>query len=360
MWDIETELAQANPAPRMWVAELPLAEIEDELLRAIAAEPAQVRAERRRRPRRRYVALAAAVAAVAAGVVLFAIDTGDPGKPEPAFAAELVRFAERSPLLLLDEPGWRVEYADEQTAIEGEMRFRHPSGRIADLHWHPLSLRHWKRDRANSAEVITSAPVLDATATVYQYEIPNRQPGDNLDITSLWLDRGRVLEFRAQVADMAEFKRLLASLTRVDTTTWLSALPASVVKAADQGTAVREMLKDVPLPPGFDRSTIRSKGLTKDRYQLGATVSGTVACTWFQRWERGRRSGDEQKVREAIAALNTAKDWPVVREMSTAGGYPGVLLDYVEAMPSGQWYGRPLIGDVNSGLGCRQLGVRLP
>jgi hypothetical protein len=108
MWDIETELAQANPAPRTWVAELPLAEIEDELLRAIAAEPAQVRAERRTRPRRRYLALAAAAAAVAAGVVLFAIDTGDPGKPEPAFAAELVRFAERSPLLLLDEPGWRV------------------------------------------------------------------------------------------------------------------------------------------------------------------------------------------------------------------------------------------------------------
>jgi hypothetical protein len=357
MWEIEADLSAANPAPRTAVAELPLADAERELLDAIVAEPTHTRVTPR--PRRRYLALVAA-AAVAAGVVLFAIDTGDPGKPEPAFAAELVRFAERSPLLLLDQPGWPVEYADEQTAIEGEMMFRHTSGRVADLHWHPLSLRHWKRDRAASAELITRAPVLDTTAIVYQYDIPNRRPGDNLDITSLWLDRGRVLEFRAQVGDMAEFKRLLASLTRVDPTTWLSALPASVVKAADQGAAVREMLEGVPLPPGFDRSTIRSKGLSKDRYQLGVTVSGTVACTWFQRWELGRRSGDEQKVREAIAALNTAKNWTVVREMSKAGGYPDVLLDYVGALPSGRWYGRPLIGDVDSGLGCRQLGVKLP
>jgi hypothetical protein len=28
-------------------------------------------------------------------------------------------------------------------------------------------------------------------------------------------------------------------------------------------------------------------------------------------------------------------------------------------MPSGDWYGRPLAGDVNSGLGCASLGVKL-
>jgi hypothetical protein len=29
-------------------------------------------------------------------------------------------------------------------------------------------------------------------------------------------------------------------------------------------------------------------------------------------------------------------------------------------MPSGRWYGRPLAGDVNPGLGCSALGVTLP
>jgi hypothetical protein len=360
IWDIETELAQANPAPRSWVGELPLAEIEDELLRAIAAEPTQVRSERRARPRRRYLALAAAAAAVAAGVVLFAIDTGDPGKPEPAFAAELVRFAEHSPLLLLDQPGWRVVYADEQTPIEGEMRWERAGSGMAELGWRPLSLGHWKRDRAASAELIVKARVLDTTATVYQYDDPTRKPGEDLDITSLWLDRGRVLEFRSSVPDMTTFKRQLASLTRVDTNTWLSAMPASVVKAADRDMAVDEMLKGIPLPPGFDPSTIEDEGLTRDRYQLGATVSGTVACNWFERWWRGRRAGDEERVREAIAALRTAKNWPVLRKMAEQGGYPDVLEEYVAALPSGRWYGRPLIGDVNEGLGCSRFGVKLP
>lgn len=65
-------------------------------------------------------------------------------------------------------------------------------------------------------------------------------------------------------------------------------------------------------------------------------------------------------MRAAIAAMETAKRWPILREMSSAGGYPEVLLEYVGAMPSGLWYGRPLLGDVDSGLGCSQLGVKLP
>jgi hypothetical protein len=359
MWDIEMELAAANPAPSALVAELPLAEAEQELLSAIAATAPQSRAARRvPRPRRRHVVLlAAALAAVAAAIAVVG-GSDRPGKPEPAFAAELVRFAERSPLLLLDQPGWRVSYADEHTATEGEMRFHHPGRGMAELHWRGGPLGEWKSDRANSAVLTTSAPVVDGRATVYQYEGPRFH--GRLDITALWLDRGRVLEFRASVHDMATFKALLASLTRVDTTAWLTAMPASVVKAGDQNAAVREMLKGIPLPPRFDPSTIKAQGLTKDRYQLGANVAGTVACTWFQRWWQGRRDGDERRVRQAIAAMRTAKRWPVLREMAKQGAYPEVLLEYVHAMPSGRWYGRPLAGDVNEALGCSQFGVDLP
>jgi hypothetical protein len=57
--------------------------------------------------------------------------------------------------------------------------------------------------------------------------------------------------------------------------------------------------------------------------------------------------------------MRTAKDWPVLRQMSKQGAYPEVLEDYVAAMPSGRWYGRPLIGDVESGLGCSERGVEL-
>ena len=37
-----------------------------------------------------------------------------------------------------------------------------------------------------------------------------------------------------------------------------------------------------------------------------------------------------------------------------------LVLDYVGAMSSGDWYGRPLIGELDDGLGCDTLGVDLP
>ena len=294
----------------------------------------------------------------AAGLFLAVVGTGDRHDgPESAFGAELVRFAESSPLVLLQAPGWTVDYADEQSAREGEMRFVDGATGAADLNWRPGPMRPWVRDRAASATRITTAPVLGTTAKVFQYE--GGSPGDR-DVTALWVDHGRVLEFRSQVTGLAAFKERLASLSRVDADTWLSALPASVVKAANHDTTVRAMLEGVPLPPGFDASQIPAGGLTKDRYQLGATVTGTVACTWFQRWSRARSEGNRAGVRSAIAALATAEDWPIMREMSKQGAYPQVLEEYAAAMPGGRWYGRPLEGDVSSGLGCTALGVRLP
>jgi hypothetical protein len=115
----------------------------------------------------------------------------------------------------------------------------------------------------------------------------------------------------------------------------------------------------VSVPPGFEPSTIKGEGLVKDRYQFGALVAGTVACTWFKRWSEARRDGDATGVSEAIDAMATAKDWPILREMAESGAYPWVLERYAEAMPSGNWHGRPLEGDVNSGLGCPALGVPL-
>jgi hypothetical protein len=58
--------------------------------------------------------------------------------------------------------------------------------------------------------------------------------------------------------------------------------------------------------------------------------------------------------------MRTARRWPLLRKMYTKGGYAEVIGEFVAAMPSGDWYGRPLIGDVNSGLGCSRLGIRLP
>jgi hypothetical protein len=167
------------------------------------------------------------------------------------------------------------------------------------------------------------------------------------------------MEFRWAAPSMAAFKALLADLRRVDTNTWLSAMPASVVKTADRPDAVTAMLRGIPLPPGFDKARIPGAKLSKDRYQLGANVAGTVACTWLRIWSQARRAGDTATVERAIAAMATAKDWPILREMARSGAYPEVLEGYAKTMGTGTWYGRPLEHDADEGLGCSSLGVEL-
>jgi len=51
--------------------------------------------------------------------------------------------------------------------------------------------------------------------------------------------------------------------------------------------------------------------------------------------------------------MQTAKTWKILQEMKSQGAWTEVLLGYADAMRGdGRWYGRPLKGDANSGLGC--------
>jgi hypothetical protein len=382
--ELDTRLAAANPLPDDVARALVLPDAA--LVAALADEPRRApRAPRRRRLARR-AGIAIALAGAAAAVLALLPGGSGPGESGRAWAAELVRFAEASPLTLLNAPDWRVDYADESSADEGEMRFLHgdkppppqdklvvtengpvpkevieDARRHASLNWRAGAIAPWKRDRGMSAAIHTTAPVMGTTADVYEYRATGQfaRIPDYHDITALWLDGKRVMEFRWAAPSMAAFKALLADLRRVDTDTWLFALPASVVKTADHDRAVSAMLRGIPLPPGFDAATIRGARLSKDRYQLGAAVAGTVACSWLRVWSQARRSGDTATAERAIAAMATAKRWPVLRAMSSSGAYPQVLEEYAAAMRKGTWHGRPLEGDADEGLGCSSLGIKL-
>jgi len=381
--ELQSLLTAANPLPAERAADLRLDEAEDHLLAELLAgrDPGRSASRGKRvRRRRRFarVALPIAVTAVVLMALLVLRDGSSERASGTAWAAEQIRFAEASPLVLLDAPGWRVEYADEQSRQEGELQFRRgptpppqdmkisadalhgpvpANTRLATLQWSPGGIRSWVKDRAASAAMTTTAPVLGTIARVYQYEggTPSHR-----DITALFRYDGRVLEFRAGAADIEAFKVLLARLKRVDTDTWLAAMPASVIKTVDRDNTIRQMLHGVPVPPGFDPNDIKGARLTKDRYQLGAAVAGTVACQWFRHWSDARETNDRAKEREAVTAMATAKDWPLLNEMEKKGDYPDVLYEFAAAMPKGDWYGRPLTGDVDSGLGCDSLGVELP
>jgi hypothetical protein len=159
---------------------------------------------------------------------------------------------------------------------------------------------------------------------------------------------------------MAMFRAELLALHNVDTTAWLRAMPASVVKSADSGETIRQMLNGIPLPPQFDAARIRGARLLHDRYQLGAAVTGTIACMWIADWSHARAIGDHAGVNRALAAMASSPGWPILREMAHQGAWPQVLNSYGKAMPRGTIFGRAITADANSGLGCgHSWGIHL-
>jgi hypothetical protein len=333
---IDRLVRDAAPYTDDEIRALPLDGAEAELREAILAEP-HPRPRPARRARRRRVRVIPAIAvAVGLLVLVAALPGGDerPGVPSagPGWAEAALRVANAVPRLLVGEPGWRVERADQFTVAEGEMSFR-KGKRTLDLHWRTAGRhRGWVKDRAMSGRRLPDVEVLGARAVVFLYEHSRD------DYTALWRDGRYTLELRVgypsprPALTYDEFRALLRSLEPVGVDEWLAAMPPSVVVPADSRRVVNEMLADMALPPGFDRTPLYSGGAVRDRYQLGAQVAGAVACGWIERWVAAVDAGDDSGAAEAVRAMQGSREWDVLREMDAAGDYPEVLWEYPAAM----------------------------
>lgn len=416
--ELEIALAGADPVDPDRLDGLEIETMEAELLADLEGEQPALpspwdRPGRRRRARRLGLALgAAALAAVAVAVVFPAGDA--PDRPAGAYGADLVRFAESSPLLLLDGPGWRVQGINEERrreGIEGSIEFvtgkpippeslrvsgnsetgEYVTGgapasvrqRKVELRWHSGPLKTWLRQarwlprgltRMPNGNIKasrwvqlgrwTTLPVLGTTAHVNtraEWYESQGGPGDR-EMTALWSEDGHVLEVRAAVPDLGAFEERLGWLTKVDLRTWLGAMPPKVVKADDHDAAVDELLNGVPVPSTFTPSRVPDEGLTVERTRVASEVTDTVSCLWFRQWGEARRTGDRAAELEAEKAMATAPRWPVVRRMESEGAYPETLLKLVKSMPSGTWRFGPhrwRLLPKAEGLGCARLGIPL-
>jgi hypothetical protein len=176
-------------------------------------------------------------------------------------------------------------------------------------------------------------------------------------MVAIWKEEGRLLEMRAWVSNLADFKERLSWVTQVDSETWLDAMPAKVVKAADHDAAVREMLKGIPLPATFKPSRISDEGLTTSRDQVAGAVTGTVACLWFRQWGQARRTGDRASELQAEQAMATSRHWPILREISNDGAFPPLIWQLAAGMPSGEGRrGWRLLPQAEA-LGCARWGI---
>lgn len=406
--ELEAALAAADPVDRKRLGALDLQAMDAELLADIEGIPLELSgsAVKRWRPRPRRLTLSLIAASLATAVVaVLVLAGGGADRPSRAYGAELVRFAESTPLLLLEGPGWRVAdlyeagrgpYLPRSSRGSGSMEFvtgspiPHESIRITgnsetgerESGMLPASVRQrkvelaWRHGSLEEAlagahrryhshgQRWAEAPVLGTTAHIDTRDevfVNQGGPGDR-QMTAYWSENGYLLELRAAVPDLAAFKERLDWLQKVDSQTWLDAMPAKIVKAADHDATVREMLKGIPLPSGFKPSLVPDAGLTTNRDQVAGAVTDTVSCLWFLQWGEARRTGDRAKELEAERAMATYRSWPILRQMAKEGGYPETIVKLVASMPSGVWqYGphRYRLLPKAEGLGCAREGIPL-
>lgn len=326
---IDFLIAASDPAGAARDDDAPLSPAEQELRDAIASSPAPPRRARVRWPAgtlaRRAVAVGLVGAAALGAAAYAGIDRVGDGS-QPAWAAPVLRAAQASPRMLIGEGGWTITRADEFGARFGETEFS--NGReTVHLRWYPAAGRSSGSPSKGSGTTAVPPTTLDgARVAIVRYDDSDRY-------RAAWPSGRWTMELDGAATSPARFAEIVRSLRGAGVDEWLSAMPASAVRPDARPAAVDGMLAGVPLPPGFDVASLRAgAGQVKDRYQLGAEVSGTVACAWIGRWVDARASGDAPGARAAVAAMATAHGWAVLRGMDAEGDYPEVLWQLADAM----------------------------
>ncbi|MGB7587553.1 MAG: hypothetical protein WBM00_02475, partial [Solirubrobacterales bacterium] len=228
------------------------------------------------------------------------------GRGRPEFAVAAIRVAKANPRLLVTAPGWKIVRADEFEPDSGELTFSDGSHHF-DIHWYPARLyERYLRDRAD-----LSTPehgiLLGKRATTVDY---SRE-----EYATMLSPQGSVfIEVRGRLGSKRAYDEILHSLRPVGVKTWLSAMPPSTVRPEARSEAVDQMLRGIPVPPGFDATALQSEDSISDKSSLAVKVGNAVACGWVESWIAARAAGDQAAAERAVEAMASSADWPIVRK----------------------------------------------
>jgi hypothetical protein len=326
----------------------PLDDEQAALLTEITTQPA-LKLVVKRRSVFRHAAAAVATAAVLAGVFVVTVVVHDRSGDDRAGPAvsngwpttdpAVLKAAEESPRLLIDQPGWTVTSVYGFAGPDGSLSYSN-AGRQIELTWYAADqYQSYYKDRL---EVSPPQPVLVDRwpANVFRYT--------DSDFEAMLTPRdGTFVGMRTSGTwTRAQFDELLTRVKRVNVRTWQAALPLSVVTPPKAEKAAGKILADVPLPPGFDVTTLNDLG-TNDAYQFGADVTGRVGCGWIAEWKRANQAGDQPAKVRAATALRSSHHWQVLSQMQSEGDYPMIFWETADLVAAG----RPPTHDAE-GLGC--------
>jgi hypothetical protein len=322
--------------------------------------PGQARTPRHRR----WLVAAAAAAAVAVTVALPAyLLRGDPGtervagappaatptgaSPAPAPEPSAAPAAGPRDRVLLDLAGWTLDNLYDSYGGGKGWSAQYTDGtRGIEIVAYPEATYE---DRAGD---LTPTVVPSPSGSVFEVSV--------LGTTALMWENG-VDDLRVAVPpqnglyleilggqDRAEFEELLGHLRWVDTATFAASLPDGFVGPDDELEVAREMLADVPLPPGTTVEQL-PQGEINARYHFAAGIIGQVVCRWYEIGVAARGSGDTAAAEQAVAALASSREWAVLQEMQAEGGYPDAVWEVADSASAG--FGADL-EQVSQGLGC--------
>jgi hypothetical protein len=297
----------------------------------------------RRGPTAVFVAAGLAVVVVVGGVALLQagasselINAGE--STDPTLEVPATDGSVSTPVpgevhrVVSSSPGWAISYLQRDGNLDvGSGEFQHATIQFtngssqAELR---LDAEVWRSlsdliaDREESGIRLDDATVLGTEAVVM------RSDGDDDSYTAMGSIGGLVFEFVAEV-DESTFRSLLASLAIVDHEEWIAALPDTVV--TDRSAAVSEYLSDIPLPPGFDATSLKA-GPEEYWYQVGADVAGAVTCAWIDQWAAAKATQDQAAVDQAVDGLGTSREWRILIDMSAEGDFSQVVWEYADAI----------------------------
>ena len=123
------------------------------------------------------------------------------------------------------------------------------------------------------------------------------------------------------------------SLRPVNIDTWLGAMPPNVVRPEARPAAVEQLLRGVPLPPGFDAAAMQGESSVLNHYQLAAKVGNAVGCGWVESWLGATSAGDTARAQEAVDAMASSRHWPLTQVL---GGYPSNITTIAKELESGR------------------------
>lgn len=250
------------------------------------------------------------------------------------FAAELIKAAEQHPRYVVGAPGWTVKGVEGLTADAGEVSYQ-KGERLLAISWLPASEFH-AHEIARSDKGTRAQPVEVDGADGSMYDMGLAGSPDRQFFVLLPPVDGAFVEIRTTADwNRDDFLSVLGTVRSAGVTEWLSSLPADVVSSDDVPSKVDDVLRGIPLPPGFDKSQFDDLG-TNDAYQFGAAVFGQVVCDWLDFWTAAKQAGRDDEVQEARDALSTARDWPALIEMQAKGGYPDVVWQITDAVAAGE------------------------